>query len=247
MRKTLIAGNWKMNLDRQSAIALAKALTAVPEMRSDLLILPSFVHLDLVRSQLAGTVVKLGAQSICEKPPGAFTGEVSGEMLKDLDCQYVLVGHSERRGVFGESDQLVAEKFARAQAVGLTPILCLGETLAERESNQTEAVVFRQLDCVLNHVGIAAFSRAVLAYEPVWAIGTGKNATPEQAQEVHQLLRSRLANLSATIAGSLQVLYGGSVKASNAPDLLRMPDIDGALIGGASLVASEFLAIARSA
>jgi triosephosphate isomerase (TIM) len=247
MRKTLIAGNWKMNLIRQGAVDLAKALTLAPASQVELLVLPAFVHLDAVALELRSSAIRLGAQSLCAKTAGAYTGETSAEMIKDLGCDYVLAGHSERRSIFAESDLLVAEKFARAQSAGLTPILCVGETLAERESGQTESVVFRQLDAVVQLCGIHAFADAVLAYEPLWAIGTGKTASPEQAQAVHFALRSRLAQADATIAQRLRILYGGSVKASNAAELIKMPDIDGALVGGASLLAAEFLAISTAA
>jgi triosephosphate isomerase len=177
---------------------------------------------------------------------GAFTGEVSSTMLKDFDCSYVIVGHSERRALFGESDEVVAEKFAAAQAAGLTPILCVGETLDERESGVTERVVGRQLDAVIAKCGISALASSVVAYEPVWAIGTGKTATPEQAQSVHSFIRARLRGLDAAVAEGLVIQYGGSMKATNAVELLSQPDIDGGLIGGAALNAEEFLAICRA-
>ncbi|RYG72503.1 triose-phosphate isomerase, partial [bacterium] len=177
----------------------------------------------------------------------AYTGEVAGSMLRDVGCRYVLVGHSERRSLYGENDQLIARKFVAAQAAGLTPILCVGEQLADREAGRTHEVIQRQLDAVLAIVDVASFARSLVAYEPVWAIGTGRNATPEQAQDVHAFIRGRIAARDAKIAAALPVLYGGSVKAGNAGELFSMPDVDGGLIGGASLKAEEFLAICRAA
>jgi triosephosphate isomerase len=198
---------------------------------------PPYVYLQQVSERLAGTSITFGAQNVSEHAQGAYTGEVSAAMLLEFGCRYAIVGHSERRQLFGESDAQVAAKFAAAQAGGLTPILCVGETLAEREAGRTEQVVARQLDAVLNQ---SNFNQAVLAYEPVWAIGTGRNATPQQAQAVHAFLRARLSP-------DVRILYGGSVKAQNAAALFAMPDIDGGLIGGASLVAQEFIEIVRAA
>lgn len=249
MRQALVAGNWKMNGNRDSAVKLADAvLQASPERASaEVLLCPPFVYLADVARVLKGSGVALGAQDLCAEGNGAFTGEVSGAMLKDFDCHYVIVGHSERRALYGERDAMVARKFMAAQKAGLTPILCVGETLAEREAGTTPAVVGRQLQAVLDAAGIAAFGAAVVAYEPVWAIGTGRTATPDQAQEVHALIRSMLAAQDAKIAGDVRLLYGGSVKAANAAELFRMPDIDGGLVGGASLDAGEFLAICAAA
>jgi len=188
-----------------------------------------------------------GAQDLSEHAQGAYTGEVSAAMLKDIGCSYVLAGHSERRQYHAESDDLVARKFVAAQGAGLVPILCVGETLDERDGGATERVIARQLDAVVARAGIGAFGKAVLAYEPVWAIGTGRTATPEQAQAVHKFIRDKLAGLDGTIAGSLRLLYGGSVKPSNAAELFGQPDVDGGLIGGASLVAEDFLAICDAA
>jgi triosephosphate isomerase len=198
---------------------------------------------------LQGSVIALGAQDLCEQTgEGAYTGEVSGAMLRDAGCRYVIVGHSERRTIYGEDDQRVAEKFFAARAAGLTPILCVGERLEERERGDTEAVVARQLDAVLNREGgAAALAGAVIAYEPVWAIGTGRTATPEQAQQVHAFIRRRIAGRDRGVADRLQILYGGSVKPGNAAELFAMADIDGGLIGGASLDAEHFLAICRAA
>ena len=248
MRTKLIAGNWKMNLTGVQINALVNALsTQHLPARVDVLLLPAFPYLTQVKALLHGSPFKLGAQSLCAQESGAYTGEVAAEMLRDVGCDYVLVGHSERRALFAESDSVVAEKFARAVAGGLKPILCVGETLPERESGATFAVIKRQLDAVIDKCGIAAFENAVLAYEPVWAIGTGRTATPEQAQEVHAYLRSQIANHSAKLAGLIQILYGGSVKGSNAKELLSMADIDGALVGGASLKAADFQEIIAAA
>jgi triosephosphate isomerase len=206
-----------------------------------------FPYLAQAQSMLAGTVVAWGAQDVCEHLQGAFTGEVSVAMLQDFACRHVIVGHSERRAIFAETDALVAEKFATALAGGLCPILCVGETLAQREAGQTVAVVAAQLDVVLQRVGVAAFSSAVVAYEPVWAIGTGRTASPAQAQEVHAAIRAQIACADAQVAEGVQILYGGSVKPQSAVELFAMPDIDGGLIGGASLVAEDFLAICHAA
>lgn len=206
-----------------------------------------FPYLAQAQSALTGTPVAWGAQNMSEQVQGAFTGEVSAAMLQDFSCRYVLVGHSERRAIYGESDALVAEKFAAALAAGLHPVLCVGETLAQREAGETMQVVSAQIDAVLKRVGVAAFSDAVVAYEPVWAIGTGRTASSEQAQEVHAAIRAQIASADASVAAGLQILYGGSVKPANAVELFGMPDIDGGLIGGASLVATDFLAICRAA
>jgi len=212
-----------------------------------LLVCPPFPYLASVAAQVAGSKVSLGAQSVSEHESGAFTGETAPSMLKDVGCTYVIVGHSERRAIYGESSEQVAAKFEAAQAAGLTPILCVGETLEEREAGTTEQVIDEQLDAVLNVAGVQAFATAVIAYEPVWAIGTGMTATPEQAQDVHRHIRARLAAHDSELAGKVQILYGGSMKGDNAPGLLSMADIDGGLIGGASLKANDFLAIAEAA
>ena len=206
-----------------------------------------FPYLAQAQSVLTGTPVVWGAQNLSEQAQGAFTGEVSASMLQDFACRYVLVGHSERRSIYGETDALVAEKFAVALAAGLRPVLCVGETLDQREAGQTVEVVSAQIDAVLKRVGVAAFANAVIAYEPVWAIGTGRTATSEQAQEVHAAIRAQIAQADAAVAGGLQILYGGSMKPSNAVELLGMPDIDGGLIGGAALKAADFLAIIYAA
>jgi len=249
MRVKLVAGNWKMNGSRASSQALLKAI--LPPLaglrRARYAVCVPFPYLTAVGQALDGSQVALGAQDLCQFEDGAYTGGVSGAMLSDCGCRYVLVGHSERRTVFGESDEVVAAKFALAQRHGLTPVLCIGETLAERESGATEAVVARQLDAVIRHSGLEALGKSVIAYEPVWAIGTGKTATPDQAQAVHAYIRGRLAAADSRLAGALTLLYGGSVKAGNAAQLFTMPDVDGGLIGGAALVADEFVAICRAA
>lgn len=243
-RKKLVAGNWKMHGSLESSSALVKALSAGIDGGADLLVCPPYPYLRSVAEAIAGSAILLGAQDVSTYTgSGAFTGEVSGAMLADVGCRYAIVGHSERRTLLGERDAVVAEKFQAAQAAGLTPILCVGETLEERESNRTEEVVERQIKAVIDAAGIAAFANAVVAYEPVWAIGTGKTATPEQAQAVHARIRGMIGEQDATIAAGLLILYGGSVKAGNAAELFAMEDIDGGLVGGASLDASEFLSI----
>ena len=248
MRRPFVAGNWKMNGSAASNKALLDGIKAglVAVASTDVAVCPPFVYLRDVAEQLQGTTVALGAQNLSEQTAGAYTGEISAAMLLDMDCRYVIVGHSERRAIYGESDALVAKKFAAARKAGLIPILCVGELLEEREAGTTEQVIARQLDAVLALEGIAAFAQAVVAYEPVWAIGTGKTASPDQAQEVHAFIRNKLAAQDATIADKLRILYGGSVKASNAVELFGMADIDGGLIGGAALQAEEFLAICRA-
>ena len=217
-------------------------------LAAELLVCPPFVHLSEAAAALRGSPIALGAQDVCgEAQQGAYTGEVSGAMLVDAGCRYVIVGHSERRALYGETDGRVAAKFQAAQAAGLVPILCVGETEAAHDAGETRAVVRRQLEAVFEAAGIASFASAVIAYEPVWAIGTGKTATPAHAQEVQAYLRTLVAARDANIASSLRVLYGGSVKPSNAAELFSMPDVDGGLIGGASLAIADFLGIARAA
>ena len=249
MREFLVAGNWKMNGSMAANEALVSGIVAgVPEGGGfELLVCPPFPYLATVAGLVAGSKVALGAQNVSEHESGAFTGETAPSMLKDVGCQYVIVGHSERRAIYGETSRDVAAKFKAAQAAGVTPILCVGETLEEREAGATEKVIDEQLDAVLEAAGVSSFGAAVIAYEPVWAIGTGMTATPEQAQEVHKHIRLRLAAQDAELAEKVQILYGGSMKGENAPGLLCMPDIDGGLIGGASLKASDFLAIAEAA
>lgn len=238
-----------MHGSRSEAISLVESLKqgAKPFSNIDIIVFPSFVHLQQTEALLADTSIKWGGQNLYLGKQGAFTGEVSGPMLADYGCQYVLIGHSERRMVFHEDLNLVLAKFKSALEFGLTPVLCIGETLAQREKNETEAVITEQLESVIRAVGIEVLSRAIIAYEPVWAIGTGLTATPEQAQEVHAFIRQLLAKESKEIANSLQILYGGSVKADNAAGLFVMPDIDGGLVGGASLDAKSFLAICQAA
>ena len=232
----------------ENARLAEELLAAAPaSAAADCIVCPPLVYLQEVGRLLRDSLFILGAQDVCADAQGAFTGEVSAAMLKDIGCQYVIVGHSERRNLYGEDDVLVARKFAAALTQSLTPILCLGELLAERESGSTREVVGRQLEAVVSLTGILAFASAVIAYEPVWAIGTGRTASPEQAQEVHAFIRERLAQRDAKIAASLPILYGGSVKAGNARELFAQPDVDGGLIGGASLKAEEFLSIVAAA
>lgn len=249
-RRYLIAGNWKMNGSTGENRALVDGLLAghSPSERAEMLLCPTFVHLRDVGSWIEGSGISLGAQNLSEQTSsGAFTGEILGTMLSDLDCDYVIVGHSERRTLYGETDDLVAARYQAAQSQGLTPILCVGESLEEREAGDTEAVVSRQIEAVLTAAGVSTFAAAVVAYEPIWAIGTGHTATPEQAQEVHALIREMIRAQDDTIAASLRLLYGGSVKGSNAGDLFAMEDIDGGLVGGASLSADDFLTIYAAA
>lgn len=248
MRRQLVIGNWKMHGDLLSNRSLLLGLAAADGCcGAESAVCVPFPYLAQVQSLLSASPVTWGAQNLSEFPAGAYTGEVSAAMLRDFCCRYVLVGHSERRAVFGETDGQVAGKFAAAIAAGLVPVLCVGETLAEHEAGRSHEVVLAQLEAVLLRVGVAAFAHAVLAYEPVWAIGTGRTASPGQAQEVHRVMRQRVAELDSRVAAGLRILYGGSVKAQNAGELFLMPDIDGGLVGGASLVLEEFLAICRAA
>ena len=246
MRRTLIAGNWKMNGSLDANARLLEHMLAGATTDADLAVCVPAPYLAQVQTALSASAVRWGAQDLSEHESGAFTGEVSAQMLKDFGCTYVIVGHSERRSYHGESDELVARKAVRALKAGLIPIVCVGETLQEREEDRTNAVVVRQLAPVITAVG-AQLVDIVIAYEPVWAIGTGKTATPAMAQQVHQVIRATLAKADAVAADHLQILYGGSMKPDNAKELLAMPDIDGGLIGGASLKASDFLAIAAAA
>jgi triosephosphate isomerase (TIM) len=246
-RKPVVAGNWKMNGRRAMAVSLAAEIAAAAPDGVDVLLCPPLVYLDAVAQAVAGSAVALGAQNLSEQQDGAYTGEVSAEMLLDAGCGYVLVGHSERRTLYGEEDALVAAKFRRALAAGISPVLCVGETLAQRQAGQTEAVIDGQLTAVLSGLTADALSRAIIAYEPVWAIGTGMTASPDQAQAVHAHIRRRLeADFGPDAAGSMRLLYGGSVKADNAASLFAGADIDGGLIGGASLDAATFLAICQA-
>ncbi len=249
MRRKIVAGNWKMHGSRAENTQLVDAIVSGFEAvdGTECILCPPFVYLHEISRQLRDSAVRLGAQDVCAEGQGAFTGEVSAGMLKDVGCSYVLVGHSERRALYGEDDHMVARKFAAAQARGLLPILCVGEQLAERDAGRTHDVIARQLDAVLAVSEVGALAKAVVAYEPVWAIGTGRTATPEQAQDVHAFIRERIAARDANIAAGLPLLYGGSVKAGNATELFAMPDVDGGLIGGASLKAEEFLGICAAA
>jgi triosephosphate isomerase len=251
-RRRLIAGNWKMNGSladsRQLVAALRAGVSTAAGANATMLLCPPYPYLLPVRDWLQGSSIALGAQNLADKDgSGAYTGEVSGAMLRDVGCSHVIVGHSERRALYGETDAIVATKFQAAQRAGLTPIVCVGETLEQREAGQTRAVIGSQVTAVVEAAGVHAFAEAVVAYEPVWAIGTGRTATPEQAQEVHGFIRGMIASRDATIAAGLSILYGGSVKGANARNLFAMADIDGGLVGGASLVATDFIEIFRAA
>lgn len=249
MRRPLVAGNWKLHGSRASNASLLGAIRAGLHSgwNLDVMVCPPFVYLAEVSAALQGSPVSLGAQDASAEIQGAFTGEVSASMLREVGCSHVLVGHSERRSLFGESDELVARKFRAVVAAGLVPVLCVGETLQQRQSGATEAVIRQQLDAVLAVVTDDELARGIIAYEPVWAIGTGHTASPEQAQEVHAVIRRAVRARSARIAGELRILYGGSVKGSNAQALFAMSDIDGGLVGGASLDAADFLKICSAA
>ena len=246
MRERIVAGNWKMHGSLALARELATAAAAGAPEGVRMVLVPPFPYLALVAGAVAGRA-DVGVQDVSAHAQGAYTGEVAAAMAADCGARYAIVGHSERRQYHAESDVTVAAKFMAAQAAGLVPILCVGESLAEREAGETESVVARQLDAVLAAAGVAAFARAVLAYEPVWAIGTGRTASSAQAQAVHAFLRGKVAGLDAIVARSLPILYGGSVKPSNAGELFAQADVDGGLVGGASLVAADFLAIAAAA
>jgi triosephosphate isomerase len=249
MRHPMVAGNWKMHGSRAFNQALLEELERgyEAEWPVDMAVFPPFVYLSDAVRRLKETRIQVGAQDVSAEAVGAFTGQVSAAMLKDVGCTHVIVGHSERRHLNHEDDALVARKFAAAQKLGLIPVLCVGETLEEREARMTEAVVARQVDAVITLQGVGGFSAAILAYEPVWAIGTGRTASPQQAQDVHAFLRARIAAHDAKMAGQLRILYGGSVKCGNAQELFAMPDVDGGLVGGASLSADEFRQICAAA
>jgi triosephosphate isomerase len=248
MRRKIVAGNWKLHGDRAFACALVEEIAAVPAPAGvDRVVLPPLPYLGELVEHFAERGVGFGAQDVSVNEQGAYTGEVSAAMLLDVGARYGLVGHSERRQYHGESSELVAKKFFAAKRAGLTPILCVGESLRERESGQTEWRIEQQLEPIFQLGGPEALDGAVIAYEPVWAIGTGRTATPEQAQAVHAFIRGEVASRSAKIAGLLPILYGGSVKPDNAQALFSQPDVDGGLVGGASLVARDFLAIAAAA
>lgn len=248
-RRRLVAGNWKMHGSAEHVDVFADALAsrAGESAEADLLVCPPFVYIERLARRLEGTGVAIGGQNVCDKAgPGAFTGEVSAAMLADAGCSHAIVGHSERRALYGEDDETVAEKFGLAREAGLTPILCVGESLAERDAGETEGVLRRQLGGVLADCGAAAFEGAVIAYEPVWAIGTGRSASAEQAQAAHVFLRHQIAAEDDILAGRVRILYGGSVKAENAAGLFAGEDVDGGLVGGASLDAASFLEIAAA-
>lgn len=248
MRKKIVAGNWKMHGSLATNAELLQGVrAAVAGVTAEVAVCVPYPYLDQVRKALDGSNVAWGAQDVSEYAQGAYTGEVSAAMLVDFGCRYVIIGHSERRSYYGDTDAVVAAKFEAAQKAGLVPILCVGETLDERERNVTATVVIRQLDAVITRCGIASLSNAVVAYEPVWAIGTGRTATPEQAQEVHAVIRARIARDDTVVANGLRILYGGSMKPGNAKELMAQPDIDGGLIGGAALVAADFAAICAAA
>lgn len=247
MRQMIIAGNWKMNGTKTSAESLLNGIREAHFSNLELVVFPPYVYLGLAQRLLTGTTVKWGAQNMSAEEEGAFTGEISASMLLDFGCRYVLVGHSERRSLYHETDEMIAAKFARAIEAGLKPILCVGEQLAEREAGKTSSIIRKQMQAILDlPSGMFALANAVIAYEPVWAIGTGLTATPLQAQEIHAAIRGQVAEYSQAIAENLTILYGGSVKPENAAKLLSMTDIDGALVGGASLQIKSFLEIAKS-
>lgn len=247
-RRPLLAANWKMNGTLRSVRALLDGVIAGLEdyAAADVALCPPCVYLAEVAGRLRDTPILLGAQDLSEHETGAYTGDISAAMLKDYNCRFVIVGHSERRAHHGETDARVAAKWMAARRAGLIPLLCVGETLAERERGLTEEVIGRQLDAVIAAAGIEAMADTVIAYEPVWAIGTGHTATPEAAQAAQGFLRARLTERAAGVADRIRILYGGSVKPANAASLFAMPDVDGGLIGGASLKAEEFLAICRA-
>jgi triosephosphate isomerase len=249
MRRPVVAGNWKMHGSRSANQALLSELERrlTPEWPIDVVVFPPYVYLSDAARILDEGQIRVGAQDVCAEAGGAFTGQVAASMLKDVGCRYAIVGHSERRRLYHEDDALVGRKFAAVLQVGLTPVLCVGETLEEHEAHHAEAVVARQIDAVIAMNGIGSFAHAIVAYEPVWAIGTGRTASPQQAQTVHAYLRSRIAAQDANIARHLRILYGGSVKGGNAAELFVMPDVDGGLVGGASLSADEFLQICAAA
>jgi len=249
MRQPLVAGNWKLNGNKQSIEKLLQGVLGGMRdvKKAEVAVCAPYIYIPQVADMLKNSTVSYGSQNISEYESGAYTGEISATMLQEFGCKYAIVGHSERRSIYGETDEQVANKFVASQKAGIRPILCVGELLEEREAGETESVVARQLDAVVDKAGIEAFKDAVIAYEPVWAIGTGKTASPDQAQDVHAFIRQRLAKQSAEIAATVQILYGGSVKPDNAESLFAQADIDGGLIGGASLDAAGFLAICCAA
>jgi triosephosphate isomerase len=249
MRRKLVVGNWKMHGDLASNARLLDAIKTALPLASDVAyaVCVPYPYLVQAADRLRGSAIAWGAQDLSEHDAGAYTGEVSGAMLKEFGCRYAIVGHSERRALYGDTDQTVAAKLAAALRSGVTPILCIGETLGERERGETESVLARQMQAVFDTQGAGALQSAVVAYEPVWAIGTGRTAAPSQAQAAHEFVRRLVAGHDQRVAAGLSILYGGSVKAANAAELFACPDVDGGLIGGASLVADEFVAICRAA
>ena len=247
MRRKIVAGNWKMHGTRASATALLDAIAAAAAPACEVIVIPPAIYLAELTGQFAGKGIGFGAQDVSAQAQGAFTGELAASMVKDIGARYALVGHSERRQYHAESNDLVAAKYAQAQAAQLIPILCVGETLEQRDAGQTESVIAAQLDAVIKRSTAASLAGAVVAYEPVWAIGTGRTASPAQAQAVHEFIRGKVRREDATISGSLPILYGGSVKPGNAAELFAQPGVDGGLIGGASLVAADFIAICAAA
>ena len=249
MRQPLVAGNWKLNGSLQTISELVSGITnqlsavAVAELA----VCPPFIYLNYLQQLLDGVDISLGAQDCSDQESGAYTGEVAATMIKEFNCKYIIVGHSERRHIYGETNKMVAIKFAQVKKNNLVPILCVGETLQDREGGDTEVIITKQLDVILERLGIEGFENAVIAYEPVWAIGTGQTATPYQAQEVHAYIRNKLDTLNKDIATKIRILYGGSMKPDNAKQLLGQNDIDGGLIGGAALKAEDFIAIAAAA
>jgi len=249
MRQPMVAGNWKMNGSSDSVKELMAGIKdgLGSVNKAEVVVCPPAVYIPRVSGAADGSAIKVGSQNVCDQDAGAFTGEISGAMLKDVGCEYAIIGHSERRALYAESDELVAKRFAAARRNGIKPIFCIGETLEEREAGITNEVCARQIDAVIALEGVEALVDGVIAYEPVWAIGTGKTASPEQAQQVHAFIRGKIAALNADVADGLRLLYGGSMNPGNAAELMAQPDIDGGLIGGASLKAADFLSICQAA
>lgn len=248
MRRKFVAGNWKMNGSlAENQTRLTELKNGLTSSNIDMAVFPTAPYLSQCQSLLGASPIAWGAQTVSEYAAGAYTGEVSAEMLNDFGCEYVIIGHSERRELFGETDAQVAAKYIAAQQAGLIPVLCVGETLEQREAGDTQAVISKQVNAVLEAAGIDSFAKAVIAYEPVWAIGTGKTATPEQAQQVHADIRAQLAQQNSNIADKVQILYGGSVKPANAKAIFAQADVDGALVGGAALNAQDFIQICNAA
>lgn len=247
MRRNIVIGNWKMKINQQSAQKLVdKIMTNIPDVEAELVVCPPYLYIPTISQRLAGSQIGLGAQNVATHPEGAYTGEIAAPMLKEFNCKYALVGHSERRANYADTDATVAMRFGQAIDANIIPILAIGELLEEREQGITFDIVARQLNAVIDFTHIHNFQSAIIAYEPVWAIGTGLTATAEQAQEVHLFIRQLLADKNQQIAENIQIIYGGSVKPQNAPALFSMPDIDGALVGGDSLNADSFLKIYSS-